>query len=134
MNETTLTQRLDDRNLLDTARNPGVYALQCAVPDAVDAVGKQWDQHHTIRPSKDTLQRLAAADRVAYVGASKDVYQRLCDHVTHSRRKASFVSAFNPERVVDVWPHSDPFEAEFNRAMRLIHDDWTVWTDGVLYG
>jgi len=134
MNETELTEDLDRRGLLSDARNPGVYAVVVDVPDTLDAVQRRWDAEHDARPDDDALDRLATAGDVAYVGASKDVYARLCEHVTGERRRASFLAAYPAVDVVDVWPHLDPFTAEFNRAVRLSHDGFTVWSDGRLFG
>lgn len=134
MNETELTETLDSRGLLEDARDPGVYALELTVPNRVSDVREAWDNQHDIRPEDDGLQRLADADRVAYVGASKNVHSRLCEHVNQRRRRASFLETFPVRDLVDVWPHMDPFTAERNRALQLARDDWRVWTDGVLLG
>jgi len=134
MNETELTETLDTRDLLEDARDPGVYAIEVAVPDRLDGVREAWDNQHDSRPGDDGLQRLADADRVAYVGASKDMYSRLGEHVNQRKRRASFLETFPARDVVDVWPHMDPFTAERNRALQLARDEWRVWTDGVLLG
>lgn len=128
--EVALTESLDERGLLDAARGPGVYAVAVAVPDALEAVRDAWDAHHDARP--DGLDRLAAADRVAYVGASTQVYARLAEHVTGARRGTAFLAAYPPERVVDVWPDDEPFDAEFNRAAALSREGWLCWRDGEL--
>lgn len=134
MNETQLTEELDERGLLDDARGPGVYALEVATPPTLDAVRRQWDSAHDARPPEGTLDRLASAADVAYVGAATHVYQRLSDHVTRERRKSAFLTAFPPERVVTVWSYENPFDAEYNAAQRLARRGWKVWTDGELYG
>ena len=134
MNETELTETLDTRDLLEAARDPGVYAIEVAVPDRLDGVREAWDNQHDSRPDDDGLQRLADAEKVAYVGASKNVYTRLCEHVNQRKRRASFLETFPVRDVVEIWPHLDPFTAEHNRALRLSRDDWKVWKDGELYG
>ena len=134
MNEAAMTESLDERGLLADARNPGVYALELSVPPALDAVRRDWDREHDHRPPDDALARLASADRVAYVGASIDVYGRLCDHAAADVRTATICEAFPPERVIDVWPHCDPFAAERNRALRLAREGWGVWCDGEVLG
>jgi hypothetical protein len=134
LTETTLTERLDERGLLDAARGPGMYALAVMVPDTRAVVTGNWDATHDVRPPDDALDRLAAADRVAYVGASSDVYHRLCEHVGGSTRQTAFLAAFDLEHVIDVWPHDDPFTAEYNRALRLERDGWRVWCDGDVLG
>jgi len=134
MDESTLTERLDERGLLADAHEPGCYALRVETPDTEIEVAKQWRQHHVNKPPDGVIERLADAERVAYVGASGDIYQRLCDHVGGEVRRATFLSIFPPREVVEIGPCEDPFDAEFNRAMRLVSDGWTVWTDGELLG
>lgn len=134
MRQATLTERLDERDLLGVAHGPGVYALECDVPDSPAAVQERWLAQHDHDPPDDAYARLAAAERVAYVGASNDIYARLCDHVGGEVRRAAFLSAFSPTRVIDVWEHSGQFTAEFNRAMRLVRSGWVCWTDGELLG
>lgn len=128
-----LTERLDERDLLDDARGSGVYALEASVPDTEADVRSAWQLEHDRRPADDTLQRLADAEKVAYVGASKGVYSRLSDHITKTRRQTAFLSVFPPARIIDIWPHPDPFDAEYNRALRLARD-YRVWCDGELLG
>lgn len=125
--ETELTEALDERGLLDAARGAGVYAVEVSIPDDPAAA---WDAEHDARPAD--LDRLADAERVAYVGASTHVYSRLGEHVTGARRGTAFLAAFPPERVVAVWPTADPFDAEFNRAAALSREGWLVWTDGTI--
>jgi len=134
MNEAAMTERLDERGLLDDARNPGVYALALAVPSALDAVRRDWDAVADHRPPDDALARLASADRVAYVGASSNVYARLCDHAAGDVRTASICEAFPPDGVIDIWPDESPFMAEYNRALALSRTGWRVWCDGVIFG
>jgi hypothetical protein len=132
--ESDLTERLDKNGLLSDSHGAGVYALRAVVPDTLADVREAWDNQHDHRPPDDGLERLADAERVAYVGASSDMYSRLSDHVTHKRRQTAFLSAFPPDAVVDLWPTETPFDAEYNRALRLARDDWRVWTDGEILG
>lgn len=134
MRQSTMTERLDERDLLGVAHGAGCYALEVDAPDSEAACRERWLTHHDHEPPEDTLARVAQADRVAYVGASNDVYDRLCDHVAGDVRRAAFLAAFEPTRVVNVWEHDRPFDAEFNRAMRLVRDGWVCWSDGVLLG
>jgi hypothetical protein len=128
-----MTEQLDRCDLLDVSHGSGCYALRVDVPSLPTAAKEQWDATHDARPGNDALTRMAQADRVAYVGASSDVYGRLCDHCGEVR-KAALLDAFPPTEVVNVWPVDEPFEAEFNRAYRLAQNDWVVWTDGRLLG
>jgi len=132
MRETELTEALDERGLLDDARGPGCYAIECAVPDLYADVEEAWSNGHDAHPPDNTLERLAAARRVAYVGASTNVYERLCEHIA-SVREASFVGTYPPTRVIEVWPDETPFESEHNRTIELVRDDWTCWKDGELW-
>jgi hypothetical protein len=134
MTEAALTERLDERGLLQRARGPGVYALRVAVPDDMATVRARWDDHLDARPGDDALTRLHAADRVAYVGASTHVYERLCDHVAGDARTTAFLSVFGFERVVDIWPAAHPFPVETSKAIRLAREGWTVWCDGDVWG
>lgn len=130
-----MTESLDARGLLAAAHGPGCYALRCAVPDDADAVTAALGEVSDADPPEGVPERLAAADRVAYVGASKDVYARLCDHAAGDVRKATFLRAFPAERVVDVWTHEDPFSREHKRALKLARrGEWIAWTNGELIG
>lgn len=134
MRESDLTERLDERDLLGKTRGPGVYALEVRTPDDAETAYRRWFSHHDHTPPEDALARIADASKVAYVGASGDVYGRLCDHVAGDVRKAAFLAVFRPTRVIDVWQDADPFASEFNRAVRLTREGWAVWTDGELVG
>lgn len=135
MDESDLTQTLDDRGLLAASRGPGCYAVAVAVPDDEAEVAFAWHDTHDAAPPEGTFDRLAAAERVAYVGASSDVYARLCEHVTGERRRATFLAAFDINGVVDVWPDDSPFQHEFNRAVKLARRPGNVvWNDGRVYG
>lgn len=131
LTESAMTESLDARGLLAAARGPGVYALRCAVPDDAAAVREALGEVSDADPPEGYAERLAAAERVAYVGASGDVYDRLCDHAAGDVRKATFLRAFPPERVVDVWPHDDPWPCEHKRALKLARrEGWLAWTNG----
>ena len=127
---TTLQQTLDDRGYLPQVHNPGTYALRAAVPDTVDAVTEAFGNVIDETPPEATLERLADAPRVAYVGASTDVYSRLQDHVAGDARQATFLKAFPPTDVVYVFPTKSPFEQEYNTAAELSRAGWTIWRDG----
>jgi len=127
---TTLQQTLDDRGYLPQVHNAGTYALRAAVPDTVDAVAEGFENVIDETPPETTLERLADAPRVAYVGASTDVYSRLQDHVGGDARQATFLEAFPPTDVVYVFPTKSPFEQEYNTASELSRAGWTIWRDG----
>jgi hypothetical protein len=134
MNEAELHFHLDDAGLLNDAHGPGCYALRVAVPDDADAVRERWRAHHAAEPPADALDRLAAADRVAYVGAARSVYDRLTEHVNGDVRKTALLEAFDPAAVVDVWPTTTPFDREYGRALSLAREGWVVWCNGEILG
>lgn len=123
-------ETLDREGLLDDARGAGTYALRLDVPDAADEAARRWLAVHSVTPGEDALERLAAADRVAYVGAARCVYDRLEDHAAGDVRKAAFLQPFPPVDVVGVWPADDPFAAEHSRAYTLAGEGWTVVVNG----
>jgi hypothetical protein len=129
MNPTEMHETLDTQGLLDDAQNSGTYALEVETPTDTESVARAFREVSDAVPTDEVLDRLTA-DRVAYVGASGDVYGRLMDHAAGEVRKALFLRAFNVTGVVGVWPERDPFQHEYNRAVSLSNEGWTVWTDG----
>lgn len=127
MNETELTETLDRRGDLDVARGPGVYALELAVPDEL---GDAWDAAFDSRTDEAFVERAAAAERVLYVGASQDVYARLCDHFGGDARKARVMRVCPPVDVVDVTPSETPFERETLFAAAHADGSTLVWCNG----
>jgi len=99
-------------------------------PDTADAVAEGFENVIDETPPETTLERLADAPRVAYVGASTDVYSRLQDHVAGDSRQATFLEAFAAVDVVYVFPTKSPFEQEYNTAAELSRAGWTIWCDG----
>jgi len=135
MNESQMTESLDKRDLLDTTRGPGVYALALAVPSMPTVAREQWDAVHDTDPPAEAVARLSGASRPRYVGASADLYDRLCDHAAGTR-VPSICEAFPATAVEHVWPHGSPFDGpEVNRALALARDDdCVVWCNGEVYG
>ena len=134
LTQSTVNQILDDRRLLDSAHGKGCYGLRVDTPNDVENVARAFLSVSDVTPPDDYLDQLTA-DRVAYVGASIDVYSRLMDHADGQVRKATFLEAFDAVDVIDVWPTErgkDPFEQEYNRASELSRSGWVVWTDGEL--
>jgi predicted GIY-YIG superfamily endonuclease len=127
---TQIHESLDTQGLLDDSRGPGVYALEVTTPADPEAVARAWLAVVDAAPPEGTFARLAA-DRVAYVGASDDVYARLADHARGAVRQATFLEVFDPVDVVGVWPDPDPFQtAERERARALSREGWVCWCDG----
>ena len=134
LTQSTVNQTLDERGLLDDAHGKGCYAIRVKTPNDVESVARAFLSVSDVTPPDAYLDRLTA-DRVAYVGASIDVYSRLMDHADGQVRKATFLQAFDPVDVIDVWPTErgkDPFEQEYKRASELSQRGFVCWTDGEL--
>ena len=134
LTQSTVNQILEDRALLDDAHSKGCYGLRVETPNDVESIARAFLSVSDVTPPDAYLDRLTA-DRVAYVGASIDVYSRLMDHADGQVRKAMFLQALDAVDVVDVWPTErgkDPFEQEYNRASELSRSGWVVWTDGMV--
>jgi len=125
-------EALDVRGLLEDAHGPGCYALRLDVPASAEEAHRRWLSHYDAVPEGDALTEMAAAERVAYVGASGDVYDRLQDHAEAEVRKAGVLGPFPPQEVITVVPTDTPFEDEF-RTARLLRDSgpgWLCWVNG----
>jgi len=133
MQETDLTETLDRRGQLDAARGPGCYALVVETPDAADTVAREWREVHDAAPS-GLYERVADADTILYVGASKSVYDRLCDHCG-TKRKAAFLEVFPPTGLHSLWPKASAdvaFMEEQAVGRALSGPTTRCWTDGEL--
>lgn len=129
---TEINECLDRRELLADATGPGVYALRVRTPDTVEAAARAFFDAGVAEPPHEALSRLTAED-VAYVGASMHVRDRLAEHARGDVRRATFLRAFPPVDVVDVWADPEPFvTAEHAHGRGLRADGWVVWTDGRL--
>jgi hypothetical protein len=123
-------EALDCAGWLEAAHGPGVYALRADVPDSAEAAHRRWRSAFDAVPGAGVLTEIATAERVAYAGASRDVYGRLMDHANGTARQAAFLSVFPPREIVTAEPREHPFEAETRVARGLREDGWTVWADG----
>jgi len=133
LSPTEAHETLDHKQLLAASHGPGHYALRLTVPDTVAAARERWDAHHDARPPEPTLERLAAAPDVAYVGASADVYERIMDHARGDVRQTAVMGPFPPSGILDVWPCEEPFASEWRRARTLANElPYAVWVDGEL--
>jgi predicted GIY-YIG superfamily endonuclease len=133
MQETDLTETLDKRGQLDAARGPGCYALEVETPDAADTVARQWHRTHDAAPD-GLYSRVANAGAVLYVGASSNVYNRLCDHCG-DKRKAAFLEVFPPTDLHSLWPKASAdvaFMEEQAIARSISTANRRVWCDGEL--
>jgi hypothetical protein len=123
-------ETLDVEGWLDDAHGPGAYAIRLDVPASAEQAHRAWLRHYDAVPEGKALEQLAAAGRVAYVGASGDVYDRLMDHAEGAVRQTALLSVFSPAEVVTIWPSDSPFEDENRLAYCLRDEGWTCWVDG----
>jgi len=104
-------------------RQPGCYCLKLSRPHDV---GDRWDQHFDNRPPY--WDAFTSAERVLYVGASKDVLGRLEDHRDGEKRKAALLRVCSIDSLFGIeWFGSaaEAFEKESKRALTLdqaMHD------------
>lgn len=131
---TTVNEALDHAGLLDDSHGPGCYAIALDVPGSVEAAHRRWLEHFDTFPGDDAIARLVGAQRVAYVGASKDVYSRLMDHAEGEVRKARVMQPFPAVEVLDVSPRPSPFDYERERAYMLAGGGTVVWVNGDVIG
>ena len=132
-----VNELLDDRGLHDASRGPGCYALELDVPDSVEAAHRRWLAHVDTLPRDDGPRRFAEAPRCAYVGAGKNVYERLDEHARGEERSARYPSVYPPVDVIDVWPArstTQAFDHEYGRATDLARQGWAVACNGVVVG
>lgn len=119
----TLTLPADAEPFVDDIsdlRQPAVYALKCIKPDDMAA---QWDRQFDHRP--DYWNELVNAQRVAYVGASKDVLARLEDHRDADVRKAALLEVCEPVGVLNIKffkTAEKAFERESGLALRFARE------------
>jgi hypothetical protein len=116
--------------LLADAHGSGVYGLKIATPNSVEETTRRWLDEFGATPRGSELEDIALAERVAYVGASSDVYDRIMDHARSDVRQSSYLRVFPVADVIDVRPDPDPFEAERSVAYAFASNGWTVLTDG----
>lgn len=116
--EEDLLNHVDD---LADVHGPGVYALKLSVPDSRDVVEARWATHYDV----DVPEWVWAAYRhegVLYVGAAKNVFERLTEHLGSPNRTASLCRVFPPHSVWDVWLFDDvtrAFDRESGIAIQL---------------
>jgi hypothetical protein len=116
--------------VLADAHGSGVYGLKIATPDSVEETTRRWLDEFGETPRGSELEDIALAERVAYVGASSDVYDRIMDHTRADVRQSSYLRVFPVADVIDVRPEGAPFEIERNVAYEFAANGWTVLTDG----
>ena len=134
LSSTDVHAALDEMGVLDDAHAPGVYALEVTVPDAVDAVQREWLVTADTPLPDRYAEQLASADDAVYVGRSIDVYARLMDHARGDVRRALFLRAFDLAGVRGVYADDENTGvAERDRARALSDATTVCYTDGELF-
>jgi len=126
---TRVHEILDERGQLDTAQQPGTYALRVETPHEEEVIARSFREEVDALPDDDVIERLTA-DAVCYVGASGNVYERLQDHTEGDVRQSLFLALFEPVELLGVWPAENAFETEYRKALELSERGFVCWVDG----
>jgi len=118
-----IAQHVDD---LSDAHEPGVYVVELSTPSmsSYEHYTRLWLQEHEAIP--DYVQSIAAAERLLYVGASDNVYDRLQEHLNNPNRSTVVAEVFPIHSIVGVQLFTTPteaFEAEQDIAMDLTNNE-----------
>jgi predicted GIY-YIG superfamily endonuclease len=126
--ETYVSEHVETQGHTPTAlQTPGVYALEVSVPaDPAQAWADEFDA------DPDFLPDLDAAERVIYVGAASNIYDRLIDHVEGAVRQAALLRVCPPHSLFRVSLFDDAdraFERESGiaLAMQQANPEWFVY-------
>ena len=120
--------------VVDAVSEPGVYALEVAVPDAADRVARAWLDTADAPLPDDYAAQLAGADRVAYVGATgRPIRARVAEHLRGDVRRAALLRAFDVVDVIGVWPGAHSGVAERDRARALSDAETVAYANGELF-
>lgn len=134
MTPTDIRDALEAMHAVTDADESGVYALEIAVPNAVDAVQRQWLITIDAALPEPYADQLASAERCLYVGAtSRPIRERLAEHARGDVRRASCIRAFDIVAVAGVWPGAHSGVAERDRARALSDASTAVWCDGEVF-
>lgn len=132
MTPTEVHETLDTEGWLDASRGPGCYALRLTdPPDDPRAVFEAWTAVHGHAPQY-VIDGLADTTRLAYVGQSSNVYERLIDHAEGEVRQTAIMRVFPPVDVLGVKAVDEPSEQEYNYAKAWIEREYDCWVDGAL--
>jgi len=104
------------------ASDPGVYALEIGVPPKAgyETLSRDWLDYYESTPPY--LGRIVDADTTIYVGASKNVRDRIDEHREGKVRKATLPRIWGVTGVHTVWWYKDvsqAFERENYHALEL---------------
>lgn len=109
--EVQLRQFVND---LSDAHTPGVYCLRLSKPPDLRAA---WDDaYDAMHPEIDAMQ---SADRLYYVGAAKNVFERIEAH-RDGEQSAAVMEAAPPHSVAQVWFYDDVDRAFERESMHAI--------------
>ena len=93
--EEQLSPFVDD---LGETHSPGVYAIRLSRSD--DSLEVAWsEEFDAMHPEIDAMER---ADRLYYIGAAKDVLERVSEHAA-GHKTASVMQVCPPHSVAEVW-------------------------------
>lgn len=116
--EEDLAQHVDD---LSDAHQPGVYALKLSTPDSRDVVEERWARQYEVGVP-EWVWHAVDHPTVLYVGAAKNVLERIHEHLDSPNRSASLCHVCPIHSVWDVWWFADAdraFERESGIAMEI---------------
>ncbi|MFC6770298.1 hypothetical protein ACFQDD_01950 [Halorubrum pallidum] len=118
-----IAQHVDD---LSDAHTPGVYVVELSIPDtsSYETYTRLWlAQHDSVA---GYVESIAASDRLLYVGAAKNVYERLREHLDKPNRSTAVAEVFPIHSVSELVLFDTPteaFDAEQGIAMDLANDE-----------
>lgn len=119
-----LNEALDERGWHDAAREPGTYAVALETPaNDPHEIAEAWNAHFEATPTGGVYRKLAACDRLCYVGATeRSIRERLAEHFAGDVRQVSIMAVWPPVDVVRV----EPDRREYNVAAELARASGTV--------
>lgn len=108
---------------LADAHAPGVYVLKCSHPDEWDVAESRFAEAFE-KPRPDYVREAYDAECILYVGAAKDVYDRIGDHA-RGEKSSALLKVYPPHSVWGVyWMDSteEAFTRESGVAAKLASD------------
>lgn len=114
-----IAQHADD---LSDAHSPGVYVLELSTPETTsyETLSRLWLDVFDTTP--DYLETIADSDRLIYVGATPNVYERLEEHLQNPDDSTVVAEVFPIHSILDVQWFDDrgrAFDRENGIAMEL---------------
>lgn len=105
---------------LSDAHAPAVYAVKLSTPDDWRLVMDMWDQHFDVDPP-DWLRAAFDSHVVVYVGATKNLSERLHTHLENANQSTAIAKIFPFHSLWGVWFFDDVGEA-FDREHGIAMD------------